>query len=96
MKKKLASIALGILVIGSFAQGAEASSRQSIYTDLSMNNTFYEDVYSMNMKNVLEAEYTNTDLGMKINPSAIVTRGDAALMLYRLLGMETESTTRIS
>ena len=91
MKKKLASIALGILVAGSFTQGAEASSRQSIYTDLSMNNTFYEDVYTMNMKDVLEEEYTTT--GKKINPSAKVTRGDAALMLYKLLGMETESTT---
>jgi hypothetical protein len=90
MKKKLASIALGILVAGSFAQGAEASSRQSIYTDLSMNNTFYEDVYTMNMKGVLEEEYVAA--GLKINPSAIVTRGDAALMLYKLLGMETEST----
>ena len=91
MKRKLASIALGILVAGSLTHGAEASSRQSIYTDLSMNNTFYEDVYTMNMKGVFEVEYTNT--GKKINPSAIVTRGDAALMLYKLLGMETESTT---
>jgi hypothetical protein len=89
MKRKLTSIALGVLVAGSFAQGTEASARQSIYTDLSMNNTFYEDIYSMNMKDVLEVEYTNT--GKKINPSAIVTRGDAALMLYKLLGMETES-----
>jgi hypothetical protein len=91
MKRKLASIALGILVAGSFTHSAEASSRQSIYIDLSMNNTFYEDVYTMNMKGVLEEEYIAA--GLKINPSAIVTRGDAALMLYKLLGMETESTT---
>ena len=90
MKRKLISLALGILVAGTFTNEVEASSRQSIYSDLSMNNTFYEDVYTMNMKDVLEATYTNT--GININPSGVVTRGEASLILYKLLGMESDST----
>jgi len=92
MKKAWAVIALGILLMGSADSIAEASSRQSVYSDLSINNRFYEDVYSMNMKEVLEAEYTD-DGEVLIDSSGPVTRGDAAFMLYMLLGMEPEATS---
>lgn len=89
MKKVIASLSLGILFASSFVNEANASVKHSIYTDLSMNNTFYEAVYSMNMKEVLEAEYTN-DGKVLIDAAGIVTRGEAAYMLYMLLGMEPE------
>jgi hypothetical protein len=91
MKKTLTSIVLGVLLTGSLTSVVEASSRQSIYSDLSMNNTFYESVYSMNMKEVLEADYTD-DGKILIKSNEVVTRGDAAFMLYMLLGMEPDTT----
>jgi len=91
MKKTLTSIVLGLLLTSSLATGVEASSRQSIYSDLSIKNTFYESVYSMNMKEVLEADYTN-DGKILIKSNGVVTRGDAAFMLYMLLGMEPDTT----
>ncbi|HLG27208.1 MAG TPA: hypothetical protein VI423_05435, partial [Paenisporosarcina sp.] len=91
MKKTLTSIVLGVLLTGLLNSVVEASSRHSIYSDLSMNNTFYESVYSMNMKEVLEADYTD-DGKILIKSNEVVTRGDAAFMLYMLLGMEPDTT----
>ena len=90
MKKVFASLVLGLVFASSFVMEADASVKQSIYSDLSMNNTFYEAVYSMNMKEVLEAEYTN-DGKVLIDSAGIVTRGEAAFMLYMLLGMEPDT-----
>ncbi|HLG26469.1 MAG TPA: S-layer homology domain-containing protein, partial [Paenisporosarcina sp.] len=47
--------------------------------------------YSMNMKEVLEADYTD-DGKILIKSNEVVTRGDAAFMLYMLLGMEPDTT----
>ena len=92
MKKTITAIVLGVLLTGSLTSVVEASARQSIYSDLSMNNTFYESVYSMNMKEVLEADYTD-DGKILIKSNGVVTRGDAAFMLYMLLGMEPDTTS---
>lgn len=92
MKKALATIGLSVLLAGSFITEAEASVRESIYGDLSLQNRFYEALYSMNMKEVVEADYTE-DGKVLINPTDVVTRGDAAFMLYMLLGMEPDTTT---
>lgn len=61
------------------------SSRQSIFGDLSLSSQFYESMYSMYMKEIYEVEHKNDSI--LIHPQKNVTRGDAAYMLYHLLGL---------
>jgi len=61
------------------------SSRGSVFVDLSLSSQFYEPVYSMYLKEVYVGE--ETDAGLMIHPQKNVTRGDAAYMLYHLLGL---------
>ena len=90
MKKIIGTFLVGILVFSSFATVSEASARKSVFTDLSMKNTFYESIYSMYVKEVLDAEIT-MEGDVLINSSGIVTRADAAYMLYQLQGMAPEN-----
>jgi len=90
MKKIIATLLVGILVFSSFAAVSEASARKSVFTDLSMKNTFYESIYSMYVKEVLDAKFT-MDGDVLISSSGIVTRADAAYMLYQLQGMAPEN-----
>lgn len=93
MKKFFISIVTSILFISvfSFSSVSAASSRTSVFTDLALHNRFYESVYSLYLKEVMEGK-DNTE-GMAIEPLRTVTRADAAYMLYHLLGYTFEEGT---
>lgn len=63
---------------------SSTSSRTTVFTDLALHNRFYESVYSLYLKEVLEG--TERINGIGIEPLKPVTRADAAYMLYHLLG----------
>jgi len=88
--KKICSILLigTLLFTGMTSSVMSASNRQSVFSDLNMSSQFYEPIYSMYLKEIYEAEYT--DDSALIHPQKNVTRGDAAYMLYHLLGMTVE------
>ncbi|MFX3675277.1 MAG: S-layer homology domain-containing protein [Paenisporosarcina sp.] len=86
MKKLFSRCLVMMVLLGSLANTASAeSSRQSVFGDLSLSSSFYEPMYSMYLKDVYEGEHTNDAL--LIYPQKNVTRGDAAYMLYHLLGL---------
>jgi len=72
-------------MFSSFSVVAGASVRKSVYDDLALHNQFYESVYSLHLKEVLEATYTDEGEAF-IKPYEMVTRADAAYMLYQILG----------
>lgn len=89
MKIVCSSMLIGILLFASMASSVlAASDRQSVFSDLSMSSQFYEPMYSMYLKEIYEVEYT--DDSASIHPQKNVTRGDAAYMLYHLLGLTYE------
>lgn len=90
MKKIIIPFLVGILVLYAFSVDTQASVRKSVFNDLSMNNTFYESIYSMYAKGVLDSKITIDGKNL-INSSGIVTRADAAYMLFKLQGMTPES-----
>ena len=88
MKQKIGATFLSLILLISFSVTASASARESLFVDMSMNSQFYEAVYSMNAKKVMR-ESMNPE-GSFIAPTRAITRADAAVMLYRLLGLEYE------
>lgn len=86
MKKLISSCIIIVVLLGSMASTAWAqSSRDSIFMDLSLSSQFYEPVYSLYLKEIYEGTYL--DDALLIQPIKYVTRGDAAYMLYHLLGL---------
>ena len=88
MKQKIGAVFLALIILSSFSISASASSRESVFVDMSLNSQFYEAIYSMNSKRVMRE--TITPEGYFIAPTRAITRADAAVMLYRLLGLEFE------
>lgn len=85
MKQKIGAAILSLIILISFSVTVSASNRESIFVDMSLNSQFYEAVYSMNSKNVMRESLTPE--GSFIAPTKAITRADAAVMLYRLLGL---------
>ncbi len=86
MKKVFLSFMIVAIVLGSHVTSAGAeSSKNSIFGDLSLSSQFYEPVYSLYLKDIYEGTYS--DDALLIQPLKNVTRGDAAYMLYHLLGL---------
>jgi hypothetical protein len=86
MKKIAPSMIVALLMLSVMASSVYAgSSRQSVFGDLSLSSQFYEPMYSLYLKEIYEGE--ETDKGFVIHPLKNVTRGDAAYMLYHLLGL---------
>jgi len=86
MKKIVSSVVVLLLMLSVMVSSVSAeSSRQSVFGDLSLSSQFYEAMYSLYLKEIYEVEYTNDDT--LIHPLKNVTRGDAAYMLYHLLGL---------
>ncbi len=88
MKQKIGTAFLSLIILISFSDTASASARESIFVDMSLNSQFYEAVFSMNVKKVMRESLTPE--GSFIAPTKAITRADAAVMLYRLLGLEYE------
>lgn len=88
MKQKIGTAFLSLIILISFSDTASASARESLFVDMSLNSQFYEAVYSMNAKKVMRESLTPK--GSFIAPTRTITRADAAVMLYRLLGLEYE------
>ncbi|WP_161487549.1 S-layer homology domain-containing protein [Paenisporosarcina indica] len=89
MKKICSIMLIGTLVFASMTSSVfAASNRQSVFSDLTMSSQFYEPIYSMYLKEIYEADYSNDSA--LIHPKKNVTRGDAAYMLYHLLGLTYE------
>ena len=65
---------------------ASASVRSTVFSDLAFHNRFYESVYSMYLKEVIDGSYDEQGR-LFIEPTKAVTRADAAYMLYQLLGL---------
>ncbi len=74
-----------------FASVSEASPsvRTSIFMDYSMKDFHYESVYDLYLKEVLEHQLSKEG-NILIEPTRVVTRAEAAFMLYQLLGMVPE------
>lgn len=86
MKKFRSRVIVLMLMFSLIASSVSAaSSRQSVFGDLSLSSQFYEAMYSLYLKEIYEVEYTN-DAAL-VHPLKNVTRGDAAYMLYHLLGL---------
>ena len=86
MKKFSSSVIVLLLMLSLMVPNVSAeSSRQSVFGDLSLSSQFYEAMYSLYLKEIYEVEYTND--AAFIHPLKNVTRGDAAFMLYHLLGL---------
>lgn len=64
--------------------------RTSIFKDYSMKDFHYESVYSLYFKEGIEHKISD-DGYLLIEPSRVVTRAEAAFMLYQLLGMSPEN-----
>jgi hypothetical protein len=86
MKKLFSSSVIVMVIFSMMASSVFAgSSRKSIFYDLSLSSQFYEPMYSMYLKEIFDVEHKNdTNLS---HPEKNVTRGDAAYMLYHLLGL---------
>lgn len=85
MKKILASTIVVLMMLTLVSSNVyAASSRQSIFGDLSLSSQFYEPIYSLYLKEIYEGEENQNKL--LIHPLKNVSRGDAAYMLYHLLG----------
>lgn len=65
---------------------ATSSIRTSVFSDLSIANYYYEVLYSLHLKEVIEGEVDEKGY-ILISPNLEVTRAEAAYMLYQLLGM---------
>ncbi|MDX1807872.1 MAG: S-layer homology domain-containing protein [Paenisporosarcina sp.] len=93
MKKILFGLVTASLFISMFSLSSvsAASSRTTVFTDLALHNRFYESVYSLYLKEVMEG--TEHADGVAIEPLKSVTRADAAYMLYHLLGYTYEEGT---
>jgi len=74
-----------VVLAGHVTSAWAESSRDSIFEDLSLSSQFYEPMYSLYLKEIYEGTYSNDVL--LIQPLKNVTRGDAAHMLYHLLGL---------
>jgi len=85
LKQKIGAAILSLIILISFSVTVSASNRESIFVDMSLNSQFYEAVYSMNSKKVMRESMIPD--GYSIAPTRAITRADAAIMLYRLLGL---------
>lgn len=89
MKKICSIMLIGTLVFASMTSNVfAASNRKSVFSDFSISSQFYEPTYSMYLKEIYEADYSNDSA--LIHPKKNVTRGDVAYMLYHLLGLTYE------
>ena len=87
MKKlRLTILFVLILTLVPMHSNAASSIRTSVFSDLSMANYYYEALYSLHLKEVIEGEVDENG-HILISPNLEVTRAEAAYMLYQLLGM---------
>ncbi|WP_162920128.1 S-layer homology domain-containing protein [Paenisporosarcina cavernae] len=96
MKKWLASLAIATMVTTSIgtAEAASASVRESVFSDLSINNKLYESVYTMYVREVMEFEEgLALNGGDRVYPLQEISRAQAAQFLYNLLGLTLEGKT---
>jgi len=82
----LAIIFIFVLTLVPVHTNAASSIRTSVFSDLSMANYYYEALYSLHLKEVIEGEVDENG-HILISPNLEVTRAEAAYMLYQLLGM---------
>lgn len=89
MKRKL-FVGILMALFCSFALVNESNAttqiRTSIFKDYSMKDYHYEAVYSLYFKEAIEHK-VNKEGDLIIEPTRVVTRAEAAFMLYQLLGM---------
>ncbi|WP_394188522.1 S-layer homology domain-containing protein [Paenisporosarcina quisquiliarum] len=96
MKKLCLSIFfIFVLTLIPTHSNATSSIRTSVFSDLSIANYYYEVLYSLHLKEVIEGEIDENG-HILISPNLEVTRAEAAYMLYQLLGMSPGNETHYS
>lgn len=96
MKKiRLTIFFVFVLTLVPAHSNAASSIRTSVFSDLSIANYYYEALYSLHLKEVIEGEVDEKG-HILISPNLEVTRAEAAYMLYQLLGMSPGNGTDFS
>ncbi len=97
MKKWTLSIILLLASVLGINLSVEAKSfvRTSVFKDLNVINYYYEAMYSLYLKEVIIGE-EDQEGNVFISPNKIITRAEAAFMLYQLLGMTPEDGIHFS
>ncbi|WP_203364575.1 S-layer homology domain-containing protein [Bacillus sp. REN10] len=86
--KKAIIFMLSVLLICTAVPMNQVQAAAEPFKDIKSNNRFYEPIWSLMAKGVLESEDENS---YKVAPNKLVTRADAADMIAAMLGLELES-----